>query len=345
MAHTLTTANPLARGEAARALGKIKHPSAVRPLILALRDKSIFPDVEEGLLRLCGLSWSSDLSGYVRQADWEEHCKANYPVVLKALLEILGDQETNPELKTRAAICAGYLKDPAARAGLLSALSHEDQNLGSEPAKALVEVGSVDAVIEALSSSNVNVRRAATWAIGLAKDSRAIEPLLNTIKDPDNRVRRNSACALGYLTNPRSTAALIVALNDVDEWVRCDAVRALGRANNPQTTEPLIETLKDSSRSVRVETCEALSDRREPFVVDSLIVALEDGEEAVRKAAAESLCDLDDPRGIQAVRAKGLPVMGRKAIMRKGKDEILAAILSGDLSKLPKRMLGEHETE
>lgn len=73
---------------------------------------------------------------------------------------------------------------------------------GERAAAALIEIGSkaVDPLIRTLKHTSATARRNAAWALGAIGDSRAMEPLLALLKDPDARVRRQAAWAIGVVT-------------------------------------------------------------------------------------------------------------------------------------------------
>jgi len=124
----------------------------------------------------------------------------------------------------------------------------------------------VKQLAQAMKSDDVKIRRFATKAIGLAAstmgvfsrenitsdeirgvaDSRAIQPLLEALKDKDKIVRINAACSLGMLGREDGLDVAISGLKD-DNWkVVVEAIDALGWIANKKGLEAL-ETLYNNT--------------------------------------------------------------------------------------------------
>jgi HEAT repeat protein len=72
------------------------------------------------------------------------------------------------------------------------------------------------------------------YAFGHIEDARALQPLIEALKDDDEDVRRAAAYALGHLRDARAVQPLIEALKDDDEDVR----RAVDQALRNLGSEP-----------------------------------------------------------------------------------------------------------
>ncbi len=59
-------------------------------------------------------------------------------------------------------------------------------------------------------------------------DTRAVEPLIQALKDNNSYVRCCAALALGEIKDKRAVEPLILALKDNNSYVREDAALALG---------------------------------------------------------------------------------------------------------------------
>jgi hypothetical protein len=67
----------------------------------------------------------------------------------------------------------------------------------------------------------------AAWTLGEINDVRAVEPLIQSLKDDDWTVRANAAISLGRINDTRAVEPLILALEDENENVRSEAKTAL----------------------------------------------------------------------------------------------------------------------
>lgn len=126
---------------------------------------------------------------------------------------------------------------------------------------------------------------AALVAIG----SRAFEPVLAALQQPQWVARRNAAWALGALDDSRAFKALLNALKDREPGVRAQAAWALGALDDPAAMEPLTATLKDDDARVRRQSAWALGVIGDSRATAGLIVALKDLDPSVRRQAAWAL--------------------------------------------------------
>ena len=119
--------------------------------------------------------------------------------------------------------------------------------------------------------------------------SRAIEPLLAAIQQPQWVTRRNAAWALGALDDARAVKALINALRDREADVRAQAAWALGAIDDAAAMDPLTAALKDDDARVRRQAAWALGVIGDSRATAGLIVALKDTDAGVRRQAAWAL--------------------------------------------------------
>ncbi|HNV39690.1 MAG TPA: HEAT repeat domain-containing protein, partial [Methanoculleus sp.] len=74
--------------------------------------------------------------------------------------------------------------------------------------------------IEQLCDESTPYRLRAAEALGGCADTRAVEPLIAALHDPENEVRWVAAQALGKLCDARAVEPLLPLLADPDRWVR-----------------------------------------------------------------------------------------------------------------------------
>jgi len=78
-----------------------------------------------------------------------------------------------------------------------------------------------------------------------SRDKKWLEPLVKILQsDPYDTNRRNSASALGHLNDTRALEPLIEAINDPDEHLRVNAVWALGEIGDASGAETLFSLYK-----------------------------------------------------------------------------------------------------
>lgn len=109
---------------------------------------------------------------------------------------------------------------------------------------------SFDALVEALSNRNKNIRLNAAKILGFIRNSAAIEPLINTLRDHNKLVRREASTALARFGQD-AVDPLINILDDDDWKVRGAAAWALGNLKDEKAIEPLEKLLDDESGFVK----------------------------------------------------------------------------------------------
>ncbi|BCL79577.1 HEAT repeat domain-containing protein [Ktedonobacteria bacterium brp13] len=180
---------------------------------------------------------------------------------------------------------------------LIEALRDTDNRARQrQAAMALGQFGDVRAVeplIEALRDNYSGIRERAVVALGQIGDVRAVEPLIALLSDNDGWVRRQVAVALGQLRDVRAIKPLIALLSDNESWVREQVVIALGKlgwkpANETQSAWLAIAQ-QNWGRIVSLGSA----------TVEPLIEALQGNDKQIRGHAAIGLGRLGDVRAVE----------------------------------------------
>jgi HEAT repeat protein len=129
-------------------------------------------------------------------------------------------------------------------------------------------------------------------------DSRAIEPLITALRDPDAEVRRAAVEALGRSSDLEAMFLLRESLQDENARVRQAAVGVLGRSGDPEVMFLLRESLRDEEAGVRQVAVEALGRSGDLEVMSLLRESLRDRNAGVRRAAVEALGRLGAPEAL-----------------------------------------------
>jgi hypothetical protein len=139
---------------------------------------------------------------------------------------------------------------------LKKVLKRESRDLRAGVAKALGAIGdarAVDALIEALRDEDSDVYWNSIDALVkiAKKDLGVVDKLINALRDEDSYVRISVAWALGEIGDASAVDALIEALRDKDSYVRESVAWALGAIGDARAVDSLIKTLKDDDYFVR----------------------------------------------------------------------------------------------
>lgn len=230
------------RSRSALALGKIGDRGVIPLLFKALKD----PEEEVRISACLALGMFRD------------------PSTFDEITEVLLD---DPQIKVRqaAAKALGDTQHPAAIPFLMEALHdsywwYEKEQEVTVLLNAIEKMGApvVDALVEALSDQERNVRKFAIILLGNLRDPRTIEELGMAVYDLHHEVSRAAAEALAKFGAP-VVGVLSEALSHPEAAVREHAVMGLGKIRNENVAPLLIEMLGDPERMVRKQALLSLS--------------------------------------------------------------------------------------
>jgi HEAT repeat protein len=184
--------------------------------------------------------------------------------------------------------------------GLVGLLGHQSQGVrfGAQAAiEDLRDPRSVDVLLDALREPTT------TWVVGrmLAElgGSRAVEPLIAALHDPDPAMRVAAARVLGELGDSRAVEPLIAALGD--QQVRGTAVVALDHLDDPRAIEALAGCMSDPDPMVSRLAWESL--RRFGSRVGEVLQQTLTGDSLTDLPTLRTLANLGDKGGINGLLA------------------------------------------
>jgi len=286
---------------AARVLEKVKDGRAVEPLIQALSNEGKSSDGEYVVPWVAAVSLG----------------KVGDKRAVEPLINALSHEDEF--VRRCSARALGKLEDVRSVKALMAAVLKDESYLVSfAAATALGQIKSpntTELLIEGL--KNPEPRIGGTWdgrprLTDVVKNMRAaveIEPLLNTLDEPNAFIRGNIALALGGLKDERVLDALLKMLSDKSAYVRGRAAIALvklsANVGDANITDMLINVLSDTSTvgALRddgaifiVRSLGQLGDKR---AVELLITALSAQYGWLRNDIASSLAKLGDRRAVE----------------------------------------------
>jgi HEAT repeat protein len=184
------------------------------------------------------------------------------------LLELLAG-ESNPETRRSVVwvlgqICSG-LKDsvPKQVIGVLLKIlgnSKEDMDVRRNAAQALGNIGderAVESLIESLRERDL--RWNASLALGMFREKWVIKRLKSCLKHPDVGIRQGATWALRQIRSKDAIDALIEAIQDKDADVRKGAVWALRQIHDKSNIKKMIQLLASDNEITSKAAAEVLS--------------------------------------------------------------------------------------
>ena len=223
----------------------------------------------------------------------------------RSLDDLLVTLRSGGSRRAQAAWALGEREDPGAVDALLEALTDDDPELRGMAAWALGEIKSpaaLPALLRARLDADVLARAMIVRSIGEVEVESAIPDLIDALRDPQAAVRSAAASALGeFAGRSQATEAVEGALDDVDPGVRQAAVLALRDLAGYAAAPALRRALGDSAASVRGLAAEVLGQLRARDSWRQLAAALRDPVPEVRAQAAEALGRIGDPGAVEAL--------------------------------------------
>lgn len=159
----------------------------------------------------------------------------------------------------------------------------------------------VNALLEALKDTDKDVRETAMHALVQMRDPRMFDPLVAALRDASADVRHQAAFGLGQLRDARAISPLSAALKDASAEVREQVVFALGQLRAAGALDAIVVALRDASPSVREQAAFALSQLRDKKATEPLISSLKDESASVREQAAFALGQMRASGAVEAL--------------------------------------------
>ena len=141
--------------------------------------------------------------------------------------------------------------------------------------------------LNGLKSNDPEKRRIAAQTLGKLGSPRAIDPLIEALRDRnDAQLRAYAVEALGKIVE-RSQSGF--SSNGSGESSTAEVLSILGKLNQTRLTTPIQIALRDPDAEVRRCAAIALGKTGDYHAVNNLGVALQDADDRVKQAAAEAL--------------------------------------------------------
>lgn len=243
------------REEAATALGTLKDPRAVVPLVSVLRDADravreaaigALMAIGEPSVPALGLCLSDPQLGV------QEAASAVLAVIAdeRVLAPLIASLKNHDWIvRMHAAKALGRIKDPGSIESLIPLLQDKVKAVREETTAALAEIGDVaiPSLLVALTHTEWLVRLHAVEALGKMRSAAAVDPLLSVLfNDHDAAVREDAVRALGRIGDARAVEYLRVVLKE--PGLRPLAVEAMGQIGDRRAVSLLIDIVEGADR-------------------------------------------------------------------------------------------------
>ena len=284
LTHSLLNDHPLIRGRVAEVLAQTRDPQAAPALLEALRGE--FYTVRSRAATALGaigdpvavaplLDRLGDAELEVRMAAVQALGKFKLPETFDNMADLLLE---DPQIEARQATARalGETKHPQAVQYLMIALRdpfwwYEREQAAEVLLDAIAGFGApvVDVLLEALSDTEMTVRRYAARLLGRIGDPRAIQPLGMTLYDTHFEVGQAAAESLAGF-GPTGLKVLADALHHPEMWLRQHAIFGLTLSGDKRIVPVILEMLNDPERDVQKQAILSLGELKDPRALPAL---------------------------------------------------------------------------
>jgi len=146
---------------------------------------------------------------------------------------------------------------------------------------------SVAQAMKDLGSSNVSKAVIGAKRLGLGKDAKALNALLDRLAlGAAPRVLAAALHAVAKHGAPRAHDTIAPYLGYRDSRVRAAAVTAMGAIKGPHTIKPVLAALRDGNKDVRAAALKVVEKRKIRRAVEAILALMKKGDEATAPAFA-----------------------------------------------------------
>lgn len=282
LSEVLNDENPLVRGEAIAAFGKIGGEKAVDTVIHALRSD---PDTRVRIAAIGTLS------------------KIKNDRAVTALIE--GLQEQDDSIRIAIALRLGQIGNTRAVPELARVLNEsQNEKLVRRAAISLGNLGieALPHLIHFASHTDSLKRTVAAMGLGRINDDRAVSRLTRLLCDENSFVRIAAAEALRDTDSTIAVPELVEALRrEDDRMVGGLIIQALETSGDNRAIPSLLEALNSRHINIRASAIVALGQIGDATIVNDLARLLNDESEFVQQCAIEALANIGTPEALDIV--------------------------------------------
>lgn len=289
------------RKNSAEALGEIGDKRAFIPLITALNDKkTCVRDASLDALKKV-INKMKDVDGVDSLSDFITH---ENPAIREIVIDAIKGEKSKKAIEI-----------------LILATKDIDPKIRKKAVDAIINIGkpAIEPLINAMNTEDIDMKISSAFLLGELKASEGIELLINSLKYASEekplsaeRLRIESAIALGKIADVRAIEPLIEIIRDGEIRLQEAVINALSKIGEP-VVEPLISIIKSKDENMTAKINAAIilgniGDKRavEPIINKLLIDSYDNKSWMFRAEAIKALGKIKDPRAVEPLKKIGL---------------------------------------
>ncbi len=227
---------------------------------------------------------------------------------MTALLELLSDDSTHPDVHWFAVRALADFPDPAIIPALLQTIQTTDApELQQAAAQVLAQMGAPVMPSLAVLLESPSSRAIAVQVLAQMRQPEVVPMLLSVVEDANPVIRATAIEALSGYHSPAIAQMLYHALGDPDNTVRCSAVRSVGFCfadlPDPDWLNRIQPLLHDADRAISRQAALTLGRLGSLEAVNALTAVLRSPQtpEPLAIDVMRSLCWMEQPAAILAL--------------------------------------------
>jgi len=209
----------------------------------------------------------------------------------RIIISLLDDVDI--KVKKASIKALGVIKSKRAIDPLLKLLKNKDEDIRKLSVQSLnrifVSLDSYEKIYEVANSRNMIERKEAIKLLGLLKDKKSIEFMINSFKSSDNKIRKLAYNSLIQISKNKVPVQVLEGLKDKEWKIRSLCVKLIGKLGNEQQISILLNLLNDPDNRVRDIAIEALSKISSQIYINEVKTLLDSTNWKARRAAVKLL--------------------------------------------------------
>ena len=221
----------------------------------------------------------------------------------RIIINLLDDVDSN--VKKASIKALGVIKSKRAIDPLLKLLKNKDEDIRNLSVQSLnrifVSLDSYEKIYEVANSRNMIERKEAIKLLGLLKDKKSIEYMINSFKSSDNKIRKLAYNSLIQISKNEVPVQVLEGLKDKEWKIRSLCVKLVGKLGNEQQISILLNLLNDPDNRVRDIAIDSLSKMRSQTYINEVKTLLNSKNWKTKRAAVKLLIKIGNEDSLEVL--------------------------------------------
>ncbi|MBY9019823.1 MAG: HEAT repeat domain-containing protein [Candidatus Lokiarchaeota archaeon] len=221
----------------------------------------------------------------------------------RLVINLLDD--INVDVRKASINALGVIKSKRAIDPLLKLLKNKDEEIRTLSLQSLeqifISLGSYEKIYEVANSKNLTERKEAIKLLGLLKDVKSVDYMINSFKSSDNKTRKLAYTSLIQISKDKVPNQVLEGLKAKEWKIRSLCAKIVGKIGNDQQISLLLDLLKDPDNKVREIAIEAISKTHNQLIINEVKSLLSSSNWKIKRAAVKLLIKIGKEDSLDAL--------------------------------------------